>query len=326
MAMLGLGAAIVGIVDAVRVSDSVYDDGIIAEKPARAESACRHRPTRGEKIVLALRNGEVVNGRLDDDGSAELSLAATPEPGIPDASTEIAAIIGRDRVRVDLSVEQKEFLRRALVADPHSRLSTDRLGRHRDECSQAVAAARELTPSEPTEPSGDLGVTWGAAKTSCAELWTHELDSELAAIESRIEAARCNQRLVRVAEALTGAAAESTLEDVATELGDLHSRCSSQTQLAQILQLDTRRIAVAKRFAQARAAEARRIAQEQAQETREAQRRQREAARQQQSWGSAMLLCNDGTLSPSCTCGRGSYRGCCSWHGGVNRCSAGDGE
>lgn len=31
------------------------------------------------------------------------------------------------------------------------------------------------------------------------------------------------------------------------------------------------------------------------------------------------LLCNDGTVSPSCTCG-GSHRGCCSWHGGVAGC------
>ncbi len=32
------------------------------------------------------------------------------------------------------------------------------------------------------------------------------------------------------------------------------------------------------------------------------------------------LLCADGTPSPSCTCG-GSWRGCCSWHGGVSGCS-----
>jgi hypothetical protein len=31
------------------------------------------------------------------------------------------------------------------------------------------------------------------------------------------------------------------------------------------------------------------------------------------------LLCNDGTLSPTCTCG-GPHRGCCSWHGGIAGC------
>jgi hypothetical protein len=37
------------------------------------------------------------------------------------------------------------------------------------------------------------------------------------------------------------------------------------------------------------------------------------------SGGSGRLLCCDGSLSPSCTCG-GSRRGCCSHHGGVCGC------
>jgi hypothetical protein len=36
----------------------------------------------------------------------------------------------------------------------------------------------------------------------------------------------------------------------------------------------------------------------------------------------ASLRCCDGTDSPSCTCGQGSKRGCCSRHGGVCGCSA----
>jgi outer membrane protein OmpA-like peptidoglycan-associated protein len=31
------------------------------------------------------------------------------------------------------------------------------------------------------------------------------------------------------------------------------------------------------------------------------------------------LMCNDGTMSPTCSCA-GSHRGCCSWHGGVAGC------
>jgi hypothetical protein len=38
------------------------------------------------------------------------------------------------------------------------------------------------------------------------------------------------------------------------------------------------------------------------------------------STGSGMLKCCDGTLSPSCACGRKSNRGCCSHHGGVCGC------
>jgi hypothetical protein len=36
-------------------------------------------------------------------------------------------------------------------------------------------------------------------------------------------------------------------------------------------------------------------------------------------WQYTSLRCNDGTRSPSCVCG-GSWRGCCSHHGGVNGC------
>lgn len=46
----------------------------------------------------------------------------------------------------------------------------------------------------------------------------------------------------------------------------------------------------------------------------------RRAARQR-AWSRAPLLCNDGTLSPSCVCGQSSRRGCCSWHRGVAGCS-----
>ena len=46
------------------------------------------------------------------------------------------------------------------------------------------------------------------------------------------------------------------------------------------------------------------------------------AAAAERSWALAPLLCRDGALSPSCRCGRGSYRGCCSHHLGVAGCSA----
>jgi hypothetical protein len=69
----------------------------------------------------------------------------------------------------------------------------------------------------------------------------------------------------------------------------------------------------------------REIEREREAEAREAARarRREEAVREsaQRRWSSARLLCNDGTLSPSCVCG-GSHRGCCSWHGGVDGCSA----
>jgi hypothetical protein len=61
----------------------------------------------------------------------------------------------------------------------------------------------------------------------------------------------------------------------------------------------------------AEAAEKRRIAEEARQRRREEAEERRRAYRP--------LLCGDGSLSPSCTCG-GSWRGCCSHHSGVAGC------
>jgi hypothetical protein len=69
-----------------------------------------------------------------------------------------------------------------------------------------------------------------------------------------------------------------------------------------------------RRLAAEERAERRRLA---AEERTERRRAAKERSRQR---GYAPLLCGDGTLSPSCTCG-GSRRGCCSHHGGVAGCS-----
>jgi hypothetical protein len=67
------------------------------------------------------------------------------------------------------------------------------------------------------------------------------------------------------------------------------------------------------------ARDAQRRAEREARKAREEERRAKRAeARAFASHGGG-LLCNDGTLSPSCTC-NGSWRGCCSWHGGVAGC------
>jgi hypothetical protein len=64
------------------------------------------------------------------------------------------------------------------------------------------------------------------------------------------------------------------------------------------------------------AEERKRLAEERAEKRRlaveERAERRREAA-------SRSLVCNDGSYSPTCTCG-GSWQGCCSWHGGVSGC------
>lgn len=63
--------------------------------------------------------------------------------------------------------------------------------------------------------------------------------------------------------------------------------------------------------------------QEQAQAALWAQQQQQQRSQKdlRARWASAPLLCRDGTLSPSCTCGRNPKSGCCSHHRGVAGCS-----
>lgn len=46
-------------------------------------------------------------------------------------------------------------------------------------------------------------------------------------------------------------------------------------------------------------------------------RREAEEQRAEEALNRRHILCRDGTRSPTCTCGRTSFRGCCSHHGGV---------
>ncbi len=66
-----------------------------------------------------------------------------------------------------------------------------------------------------------------------------------------------------------------------------------------------------KRAAAARAAE------------RELVRREAAQALAEARWAQSPLRCNDGTMSPTCRCGRNNGRGCCRGHGGVDGCAAG---
>lgn len=54
-------------------------------------------------------------------------------------------------------------------------------------------------------------------------------------------------------------------------------------------------------------------------DSREQKRDEPAAERKQDKRSADALVCNDGTLSPSCTC-NGPRTGCCSGHGGVRGC------
>lgn len=97
-------------------------------------------------------------------------------------------------------------------------------------------------------------------------------------------------------------------------------------ELRATIARDQAALASQQRIAQARAeAEARRQAaaaereRKQADFAAERERRRQAAEEERANRSSGGLVCNDGTLSPTCTCA-GSHRGCCSWHGGVAGC------
>ena len=319
LAVLGLAAAAIAVVDSIRATDYERDDGVVAGTPKHVESSCRHRKTRGQEVALLLANGYSLFATLDANGVAEFAATTVPDVGLPDDSSTVVATIGSYRLGVHLETSQRAELRRALLADPRSRLASDLLEERRTRCEQAVSSARVPT-TEDAPDAAQLG--WRAAKDACADIWSAELETEFRAVNHRIEEAQCNRRLAQAASELTASA--SSTEDLASELVDLRTQCGSEERNPQLAKLDTAFAAIVRRKAREAAAEERRIAQQQAAEAR-AMRREQEAAQQRQrSWGSAMLLCNDGSLSPTCTCGRSSYQGCCSHHHGVNRCSAGD--
>jgi hypothetical protein len=132
-----------------------------------------------------------------------------------------------------------------------------------------------------------------------------------AQIDAGIAAARSEKNVV----------ARLNLENSALTLWQTYLARASAHKPSQIVQLEAARKRdeqAAARQAEldkkrAEAAESRRIAAE------KREHRRQEAAERRRDY--APLLCGDGSLSPSCTCG-GSHRGCCSWHGGVAGCSA----
>jgi len=322
VAAVGVGAIVLAVIDGLRATDSEHDDGVINGASTRIESTCRRRPTQHRDIALVLARGHSVEARLDNRGQAEFSLLATPEAGLPDSATSIVATIGVDRVQIYLTSAQRLELRSALVANSRSRVAIDALERRRAACAQAVAMAHEQTPAEPDEAAEPLRAVWLSAKSSCTDLWTRELEAELAGVDRRIEAGRCNRRALHASESLTGDITEISIDMVAIELDGIREHCPMTTVARQLRQLDARLVSMTKQIERVRVEETRRIARQAAQAAKEARRQQQQSEQRHRSWGSARLLCNDGTLSPSCTCGRGSYRGCCSWHGGVNSCSA----
>ncbi|MCC7542409.1 MAG: hypothetical protein IT379_39690 [Deltaproteobacteria bacterium] len=134
------------------------------------------------------------------------------------------------------------------------------------------------------------------------------------------------QRYTRV----TGRPSSPTVAEIEHDLGAARTAAAAEerrvaAERARQDARDARRDAEARR-AEARSAPRRQAPVEAQQDERATLRRETRAAARQESQRSrssradAPLLCRDGTLSPTCTCG-GPRRGCCSWHRGVAGCS-----
>jgi hypothetical protein len=316
--LLGAAAFAVGLIDGVRASDSELDDGVMSGDVERDEHACRRRKTTESTVSLLLPNEHRIEGTLNKEGRVQFSLLAVPEAGMP-TTDSVEVDIGDTRIRVALTFAQRASLRTALMTDPRSRLARDIADERRAACATAVASARAGTLPEPGDIDESIRSSWLAAKTVCGELWTPELETDFVVVDGRARTMRCNARLRDAMSTLDDGSAE--LEEVVAEVSSIGSSCSGAHD-PQIRGLEARLATKVKVYERERAAEARRQAKEEVRAAQLQRRALQDQARKQRSWGNARLLCNDGTLSPTCTCGRSSYRGCCSWHGGVNSCSA----
>lgn len=270
MMLLGAGAAVVGIIDSIRASDSTYDDGVIEGKVTREEVTCRSGKSKNQNVELALPNDNRIAARLDGEGGAQFSLLNIPDAGIPRGAVLLE--IGDERIEVSLTAAQRTELRDSLLAEPRSRLAMDILEQRRAACATAVATARSQPDARPP---------WDSAKATCGDLWTTSLEAELATVDERIAAAQCRERIVLAARSFvedTGV----TIGEMTAELQDIRAACPGAEYRDSLRRLDTKLAATVKELERTAATEARRVARE---EARAAEQRKRlERARQQRSF------------------------------------------
>lgn len=189
----------------------------------------------------------------------------------------------------------------ALVAEPLPEIATTLPWR-----IAKVAAQRALADEAFDDAFGHLQTAEakGAPEAECVSM-----RAELAAGARLATAAHWNAAKSRDLEARDSAYAKALGASRAYALATGESTDPSAATIEQASAKNAEVMAKAR----AREAEAKRRRDARA----EAQRVAREA---RAARAGAPLLCRDGSHSPSCTCG-GSWRGCCSWHGGVRGCS-----
>lgn len=264
MIVIGTLAAIVGIIDATRATDSELDDGVIKSRPTRESGACRRRRTGNADVTLALANGFAVHARTDDDGLATFSFLNVPEDGLPTLATRVSVVIGAAHVPVvGFESGARSQMRETLLAEPRSQLAIQVLERRREACIRAVDTARASVPAEPADVPISARSSWLDAKSACSDLWTAQFESELDALEQRVVNSECRDRLERAGAAF-GDDSGTTVGEMTDELATLHAMCTTPESVSKLHKLDAALAATVKRFERDAAAAAQRAAREKA--------------------------------------------------------------
>ncbi|MGE0867566.1 MAG: hypothetical protein AB7P03_03325 [Kofleriaceae bacterium] len=290
---IGMTAALIGIVDAVRARDSDFDDGVIEGQPTRTASVCRRQPARNIDVTLPLADDHSIHARTDDRGAATFSFLGVPGDVLPDPSVGVTLVIHGERTTLrGFESQHLSSIRDALLAEPRSQLAMEVLQRRRNACSRAVNAARVGVPAGAFDVSTSARGPWLAAKATCADLWTPEHETELVTLDERIVSTECRHRLERASAAFSDDSG-TTVGEMTDELAALHELCTADESVEHLRQLDAKLASTVKRLERDAAAEARRAAREQARaraEYREALERarvQRSFANRAPSWPSS---------------------------------------
>jgi hypothetical protein len=231
---LGALALLIGTIDAVRASDSEYDDGVIEGRPSRERDTCRKGTVRSRDVTLNLPDGLEIEGRFDATGTAFFSLLDVPEESVPSAANDTYVTLNGARVSLPLSVVHQQQLLDALRTNPRSKIAVTLYEKRREECATTVASARRAVPHDTEEVGGATLDTWQLAKTSCAEFWSSAFEAEFREVQRRRELALCNSRLVAAAISVETADAD----DMTSELSSIRESCTSATHRAHVKRLE----------------------------------------------------------------------------------------
>jgi ribosomal protein L34E len=199
---------------------------------------------------------------------------------------------------------------RAQIADLEAR----RCGQIKD---WACALDRSASASEPEALRSDiLAAIRGEADAHVAAA------ARAPQLEQRVDEERAALALWQtyLLDARDAATPPGPVVELRAALARHQPALATEQRIAQArAEADARRAAAAAERERKQAELAAERDRKQAERAAERERRRQAAEEERANRPSGGLLCNDGTLSPTCTCG-GSHRGCCSWHGGVAGC------